>query len=154
MLKATENWRELLVDDDVGIAEILDSTRTIAVLGMKTEQHAGEPAFEVPRYMADNGFDVVPVPVYFPDVTEIIGKPVYRSVAAIPEPIDLVNLFRRSRDVGAHVEDILAAKPRFVWLQSGISNDAAAERFAREGIRVVQDRCLMVEHARWARRRR
>jgi predicted CoA-binding protein len=154
MLNATQDWRELLVDDNAGIAGILDSTRSIAVLGMKTEQQAGEPAFEVPRYLAEHGFVVIPVPVYFPDVAKILGRPVYRSVAAIPEPVDLVNVFRRSRDVEAHVDDIIAAKPRFVWLQSGIVNDAAAERFAREGIRVVQNRCLMVEHARWWRRRR
>jgi uncharacterized protein len=153
-MSLTRDWRDLLVDDDASISEILDSTKTIAVLGMKTEQHAGEPAFEVPRYMADHGYNVIPVPVYFPDVTEIIGKPVFRTVAAVPEPIDLVNVFRRSRDVDAHVTDIVAAKPRFVWMQSGIANSSAAERFAREGIRVVQDRCLMVEHARWVRRRR
>ncbi|HVH13323.1 MAG TPA: CoA-binding protein, partial [Longimicrobium sp.] len=84
-----------------------------------------------------------------PDVTEILGKKVYRSVAAIPEPVDLVNIFRRSQDVPPHVDDILAARPRAVWMQSGIRNDEAARRLAEAGIRVVQDRCLMVEHRRF-----
>jgi uncharacterized protein len=87
----------------------------------------------------------VPVPVYYPDVTEILGHQVYRTVSEIPGPVDMVNVFRRSRDVPAHIDDIISKKPKSVWLQLGIRNDAAAERFARAGIDVVQDRCLMVE---------
>jgi uncharacterized protein len=149
-----EPWRDRLLSDDAEIAAILESTRRIAVLGMKTERQAGEPAIEVPRYMAEAGYDVIPVPVYYPDATEILGKPVYRAVADVPAPVDLVNVFRRSHDVAVHVDDILAAAPRYVWMQSGITNPDAAERFARAGIGVVQNRCLMVEHARWARRKR
>ena len=85
------------------------------------------------------------MPVYYPTVTEILGEQVYRTVAAIPGDIDLVNVFRRPADIPAHVDDIIAKRPAAVWFQSGIRNDAAAERFAREGIQVVQDRCLMVE---------
>ncbi len=91
-------------------------------------------------------FEIVPVPVYYPEVSEILGRKVYRSLAEIPEDIDLVNIFRRSDDVAKHTEDILAKKPKAVWLQSGIRNDAVAETLAREGIKVVQDLCLMVEH--------
>ena len=86
-------------------------------------------------------------------MTEILGQKVYRKVADVPGPIDMVNVFRRSEDIPPHVEDILAARPRSVWFQSGIRNDAAAERLARAGIKVVQDRCLMVEHRALARRR-
>jgi predicted CoA-binding protein len=131
------------------IAEILERTRRIAVLGMKTEAQRGQPALDVPRYMADHGYDVVPVPVYYPEVTHILGRKVYRSVADVPPPVDMVNVFRRSQDVAAHVDDIIAAKPRIVWMQLGIANPAAAEAFARAGIEVVQDRCLMVDHARY-----
>jgi len=91
------------------------------------------------------GYEIVPVPVYFPDVTEILGEPVYRSVSAIPGPVDMVNVFRRPRDIDQHVDDIIAKKPASVWFQLGIRNDAAAERLARAGIDVVQDRCLLVE---------
>ena len=93
----------------------------------------------------DAGFDVVPVPVYYPEVTEILGEPVLRSVAAIAGPVDMVNVFRRPSDIPAHVDDILAKAPKCVWFQQGIRHEEAAERFARAGIDVVQDRCLLVE---------
>lgn len=143
-----ENWRENLVNDGAGIAEILRSTRRIAVLGIKTEAHGGQPAFYVPEYMQRAGFEIVPVPVYYPDATEILGQPVYRRLADIPGGVDMVNVFRRPSDVPPHVDDILAARPRAVWMQSGIRNEEAAQRLAEAGIRVVQDRCLMVEHRR------
>ena len=89
---------------------------------------------------------MIPVPVYYPDVTEILGKPVYRRLADIPGTLDLVNVFRRPQDIEAHLDDMLAAKPAAVWFQSGIRHEAMAETLARAGIKVVQDRCLMVEH--------
>ena len=144
-----ESWRDNLVTTEEGIADVLRETRRVAVLGIKTEAQAGQAAFYVPEYLSNAGLDVVPVPVYYPDVTEILGRKVYRTVAAIPEPVDLVNIFRRSQDVPPHVDDILAAKPKAVWMQSGIRNDEAARRLAEAGIRVVQDRCLMVEHRRF-----
>ena len=115
---------------------------------MKTERQADQPAFYVPRYLADAGFDVVPVPVYYPDVTEILGRPVYRRLVDLPGQVDLVDVFRRPNDIPPHVPDILAKRPTAVWLQLGIRNDAAAEELAAAGILVVQDRCLMVEHRR------
>jgi uncharacterized protein len=69
-------------------------------------------------------------------------------VSDVPAPVDVVNVFRRPRDIPPHVDDIVAAQPKIVWFQLGIVNDAAAETFARAGIRVVQDRCLLVEHRR------
>ena len=80
-------------------------------------------------------------------MTEILGEPVFRSVSAIPEPVDMVNVFRRPRDIPPHVDDIIAANPKVVWFQLGIRNDDAAERLARAGIEVVQDRCLSIEFA-------
>jgi predicted CoA-binding protein len=144
-----ESWRENLVTSEQGIAEILRETKRVAVLGIKTEAQAGQAAFYVPEYLHNAGVDVVPVPVYYPDVTEILGKKVYRAVADVPGPVDMVNVFRRGEDVPPHVDDILAAKPKAVWMQSGIRNDEAARRLAEAGIKVVQDRCLMVEHRRF-----
>jgi predicted CoA-binding protein len=89
---------------------------------------------------------VVPVPVYYPDATTILGRPVFRRVADIPGDLDLVVVFRRPQDIEAHVDDLIAKHPRAVWFQSGIRHDAAAQRLADAGIQVVQDRCLMVEH--------
>jgi uncharacterized protein len=143
-----EEWRRRLVTAPDDIARIVREGRRIAVLGIKTEADVHEPAFFVPAYMLRQGYDIVPVPVYYPDVTTILGRPVYRSVGAVPGPVHMVNVFRRSQEIPAHVPDILAARPRAVWFQLGIAHDAAAAELAQAGIEVVQDRCLMVEHRR------
>lgn len=142
------DWRENLITDSRGIAELLKQTKTIAVLGIKPESHADQASFYVPAHMDRAGYEIIPVPVYFPDATEILGKPVFRTLAAIGRPIDMVNVFRRPSDIPPHVDDIIAAKPKSVWFQLGIRNDAAAQRLAEAGIKVVQDRCLMVEQGR------
>ena len=141
-------WRDNLVSDAEGIARIVRECRRIAVLGIKTETQRDRPAFYVAEYMARAGYDVVPVPVYYPEVTRILDRPVYRAVRDVPGPVDMVDVFRRPSDIPPHVDDILAARPRVVWLQLGIRHEQAAETFARAGIQVVQDRCLLVEHRR------
>ena len=137
-------WQQHLIDDTTGIRALLERTHRIAVLGIKTAE-SGQPAYYVPEYAKRAGYEIVPVPVYYPEVTEILGEPVYRTVSAVPGEVDMVNVFRRARDIDAHVDNILAKRPASVWFQLGIRNDAAAERFARAGIDVVQDRCLLVE---------
>ena len=144
------DWRANLLADDAGIRELVRSARRVAVLGMKTEAQADQAAFYVPRFLAERGVEVVPVPVYYPEVAEILGRKVYRRVADVPGPIDLVDVFRRPADVAAHVDDLRRKRPRAVWLQLGIRDDAAAEALARDGILVVQDRCLMVDWRRFA----
>ena len=134
------DWQDNLVESDAEMAAILAEAKRIAVLGIKTEAQRGQPAFYVAEYMAEAGYEIVPVPVYYPDVSEILGEPVYRTLAEIPEPVDMVNVFRRPRDIPPHLPDILAARPRVVWMQLGISHDAVAEALARAGIKVVQDR--------------
>jgi hypothetical protein len=145
-----DDWRGNLVADAAEVARILRECRRIAVLGIKPESRSGAPAFYVPEYMLRQGYDIVPVPVYYPGVVEILGRRVYRSLRDVPGSIDMVNVFRRPPDIPPHVPDILAAKPSVVWLQLGIAHDEAAETLARAGIRVVQDRCLLVEHRRLA----
>lgn len=142
------DWRDRILTDDAKIRELLASTRRVAVLGIKTEAQADQAAFYVPRFLHERGVEVVPVPVYYPEAKEILHRPVFRRVCDVPGPLDLVDVFRRPSDVPAHVPDLLAKRPRAVWLQLGIRNDAAAEQLAREGILVVQDRCLMVEWRR------
>ncbi len=132
--------RANLLERDDDIQDLIASVRRIAVLGIKTEEQASQPAFYVPRYMDRAGFDVIPVPVYYPQVTEILGRPVYRRLADIPGAVDLVNVFRRPQDIEPHLDDMLAAKPAAVWFQSGIRHQAVAEALARAGIKVVQDR--------------
>ena len=144
----TSNWRDNLIKDSGQIGELLAQTKTIAVLGIKTEAQSNQPAFYVPKYMQNAGFKIIPVPVYYPDVTEILGEPVHRTLAEIPEAVDMVNVFRRPQDIPPHVADIIAKKPKSVWLQLGIYHNEVAQQLAEAGIKVVQDRCLMVDHRR------
>lgn len=137
-----------VLTDQKSITEVLRQTRTIAVLGIKPESHADQPAYAIPAYMDRAGFEVIPVPVYYPEVTEILGKKVYRKLTDIGRPVDMVNVFRRPQDIPPHLDDIIAARPKFVWFQSGIRNDDAARKLAEAGIKVIQDRCVMVEHHR------
>ena len=138
------DWRSRLVESDEGITAILDRVRTVAVLGMK-EPDGNPPAHFVPAYAKRAGLRIFPVPVFYPDATEMLGEKVYRRVADIPEPVDLVDVFRKPSDIPGHLDDIIAAKPFAVWFQLGIRNAEAAERLAREGILVVQDKCLLIE---------
>lgn len=140
------NWKDNLLTTDDQLRELLRNTKTIAVLGIKPESHASQPAYYVSKYMADAGYEIIPVPVYYPEVTEILGKPVYRDLSQIPGEIDLLNVFRRSEDIPKHTLEILAKRPKAVWFQLGIWNDEVAEKLAEAGIKVVQDLCLMVEH--------
>ena len=138
------DWRTHLVDSEAGITALLDRTRSIAVLGIKVPGKPA-PAYDVPAYAQQAGYRIIPVPVYYPEVTEILGEPVVRTVAEIGAPVDLVNVFRRPADLPGHLDDLLAARPRAVWFQLGIRHDEVAEVLARAGIDVVQDRCLLVE---------
>ena len=142
--------RRLETNEDIDA--LLARTKRIAVLGIKTEAQREEPAFYVPSYLKEAGLEIVPVPVYYPEVTAILGLRVYRSLVDIPGEIDLLDVFRRAKDMPAHVDDILAKRPRAVWLQQGIRNNLVADRLTAEGIDVVQDRCLMVDHKRGAAR--
>ncbi len=142
-----DDWRRNLIEDDEEqMTRLLRSARRVAVLGIKTEAARGQAAFYVPQALQQMGLEVVPVPVYYPEATQILGEKVYRRVADIPGEVDIVDVFRRSNDVAAHLPDLLAKKPRAVWLQSGIRDDRTAEALARTGILVVQDRCLMVDY--------
>ncbi|MEA2766480.1 MAG: uncharacterized protein QOK07_2884 [Gemmatimonadaceae bacterium] len=139
----TADWREHLLDKPEQIKRLLESTHRIAVLGIKPNPDA--PACYVPEYAQHAGYEIVPVPVYYPELTEMQGAKVYRKLTDIPGDVDMVNVFRRPGDIPQHVDDILAKKPVAVWLQLGIRNDVAAEKLARAGIDVVQDHCLLVE---------
>src|SRR5204862_7104977 len=88
------NWRDNLIDSPAQIRELLSQTKTIAVLGIKTEAQAGQPAFYVPNYMRSAGFRIIPVPVYYPEATEILGEKVYRKLTDVPDEVDMVNIFR------------------------------------------------------------
>jgi predicted CoA-binding protein len=144
-----EQWRGHLLERPEQIKRLLENTHRIAVLGIKPDP--AQPAHYVPDYAQRAGYEIVPVPVYYPELTDMLGAKVYRKLSDIPGEIDMVNVFRRPKDIPAHVDDIIAKNPRSVWFQLGITNDEAAEKLARAGIDVVQDHCLLVELQRIGR---
>lgn len=133
------------ITDPVEIRRIASQARRVAVLGIKTERQRDQPAFYVPQSLHRDGVEIVPVPVYYPEVTEILGQKVVRNLRDVG-PVDIVDVFRRPADLALHLDDLVALKPKVVWLQSGIRDEAFAEALTAAGIDVVQDRCLMVEH--------
>ncbi len=137
-----------LLETDAELAALVNSMRRVAVLGIKTEAQSEQPAFAVAHYLQQVGLSVVPVPVYYPETTTILGQPVHRTLSSILGEVDVVDVFRRSKDIDQHLEDLIAKKPKAVWFQLGIRNDAAAKSLVDAGIDVVQDRCLLVEHRR------
>jgi len=137
-----------IVHDKAEALAIARKAKRVAVLGIKTEEKKNQPAFYVPEYLHSVGVQVVPVPVYFPEVTSILGEKVFRKVADVPSPntIDILDVFRRPQDLRAHLPDILQAAPKCVWLQSGISDPDFEREVAEAGIKVVVSRCLLVDH--------
>ncbi|MHB1846682.1 MAG: CoA-binding protein [Deltaproteobacteria bacterium] len=144
------DWRDNLLVDEASIAGLVRSAKRVAVLGIRSKAHSDRPAYYVPAALSAAGVTILPVPVYPEPVDEILGQPLYATLAAAPGPIDIVDVFRRPSDIPPHLPDLLAARPRAVWFQSGIRNDEAAQLLAQNGILVVQDRCLMVDHRRFA----
>ena len=135
---------------DAEIEAIIGAMRVIAVLGMKDDSRAGEPALEIPRMLVDRGFEVIPVN---PTIERALGRRAYASLADVDVPFDLIDVFRKAERLPGIAEDVLALpperRPRVVWLQSGIRHDAAAARLREAGISVVQDACLGVLAARY-----
>jgi predicted CoA-binding protein len=136
-----------VITDDAQIVARAGALKKVAVLGIKTEAQAEQPAYYVPKYLVGAGVEVVPVPVYYPEATHILDRPVVRALREVG-PVDAVVVFRRSSDVAGHADELIALRPSLVWLQLGIRDDRVAARLAEAGIDVVQDRCLMVDHRR------
>lgn len=144
------NWRSHLLDTEAARVALLASVHRAAIVGIKPAD-VGGPAFDVPAAMQRAGFDIVPVPVYYPDVTAILGRPVHRTLTTIDPPPHLVVLFRRPADVPKHLDELLAVKPHAVWMQLGIRHDDVAETLARAGVLVVQDACIKIDLANMGR---
>lgn len=139
-----------IVEEDGDIAGIVRSMRTVAVIGAKDEGDPDAPAFRIPKALQGRGIRVIPVN---PRLSHALGERAYGTIGDVPVSIDVADVFRRPEAVGEVADAILGLppdrRPRVVWLQSGIRNAAAAARLAAAGILVVQDRCLMVETARF-----
>src|ERR1044071_2255764 len=116
------NWQDNLIQDVEDVRELIRGTKRIAVLGIKTEAQADQPSVYVPAYMKKAGFEIVPVPVYYPHVAVILGEYVCRQQMELPGALPLVDLLRRSPDITGPIDDVLAKQPKSVWFQSGIRN--------------------------------
>lgn len=139
-----------VIEDEAALAAIVRDARRVAVIGMVDERRADRPAYEIPRACRERGLEVIPVN---PKIEASQGLRAYPDLASIPEPFDLVDVFRRSEDVEPHADEVLALaperRPRVFWMQSGIRNDAAAAKLTAAGIQVVMDRCLGVYAMRY-----
>jgi predicted CoA-binding protein len=135
------------ITDDEGLCELLDY-ETVAVIGCSSTP--GKAAHEIPKYLDEHGYEVIPVN---PFADEIFGREPYDSLAEVEEDIDLVDVFRPSMEVPSIVEQVIARSisrqdVNAIWLQQGISHDEAADRAEDQGLEIVQDRCMKVEHER------
>lgn len=137
-----DDWRDRLVEDDAAVAALARTLRRVAVVGIRPASAAGRPAHDVAAWLQGAGLEIVPVPTAHPEVHEILGRPVERRLAAAARGADAAVLFRKPEDVAGHLPDLLAARPRVVWMQLGIREPQVAEVCARAGLLVVQDRCL------------
>ena len=129
--------------DDTQIAELLKSSKTIAVVGLSDKPW--RPSFGVTQYMASRGYEIIPVN---PEISESLGKASYASLGDVPGSIDIVNIFRRSQFVGAIVDQAVTLGVKSIWMQEGVRDDEAAERARAAGMSVIQDRCILKYHQR------
>lgn len=138
---------------DETIRRILRECSRIAVVGLS--DRPWRPSHRVARYLLEQGYDVIPVN---PQAHEILGRRCYPALTAVPGPVDLVDIFRRAEHIPGIVDEAIRIGARAVWMQSGLADEASAERARRAGLWVVMDRCIMIEHGRHgteaARRRR
>ncbi len=142
------DWHDFLVDSDESIRQILKTSRTIAVVGIKDESHAHEAAHSVPAYLYSRGYKIIPVN---PNYKSVFGIPTLSSLSEINEAVDIVILFRAPANVTMHVGETLRLKPKVLWMQTGIRNQEAAHKIAKAGIKVVQDHCMYMDHLRLIR---
>jgi predicted CoA-binding protein len=125
------------------ITAILENCKTIAVVGLSSNPH--RPSYGVASYMRGRGYKVIAVN---PNETEVFGEPAYALLQDIPEPVDLVDIFRRSEEAGHAVDEAIAIGAKAVWLQEGVIDEKAARRAQAAGLLVVMDRCWLKDHAR------
>jgi predicted CoA-binding protein len=125
------------------ISEILDSARTIAVVGLSGKRF--RPSYGVAEYLQRSGYRIIPVN---PNETEVLGERAYPDLDSIPDPVDIVDIFRRPEFVPAIVEAAIRKGARAVWMQEGVVHEGAARRASEAGLAVVMDHCILKDHSR------
>jgi hypothetical protein len=127
------------------ISEILSASRTIAVIGLSGKRY--RPSYGVAEYLKPSGFRIIPVN---PNETEVLGERAWPDLDSVPEPVDVVDIFRRSEFVPEIVEAAIRKGAKMIWMQEGVIHEAAARRAAEAGLAVVMDRCILKDHRRLA----
>jgi hypothetical protein len=131
------------INDPQVIKRILDECRVIAVVGLSSNPM--RPSYGVARYMQQHGYRIIPVN---PNESEVLGAKSYADLTRVPERFDLVDIFRRSEEAGAHVDEAIRLGAKAVWMQEGVIDEEAARRALAAGLMVVMDRCILKEHMR------
>ena len=131
------------VDDIAGLRRILRNSRTLAVVGLSAQWH--RPSYFAAKYMRDHGYRIFPVN---PRYDEVLGQRCYPDLQSVPEPIDIVDCFRKAEEIPASADAAVAVGAKVLWMQLGIVNDEAAQRASAAGLDVVMNRCVKIEHAR------
>jgi len=132
-----------MIDDADGLRRLLNETRTIAVVGLSAKWY--RPSYFAAQYMLEHGYRVIPVnPAY----ESVLGQTCYPSLSAIPEPVDMVDCFRKAEDIPPLVDEAITIGAKSVWMQLGVINAAAAAKAEAAGMSVVMDRCVKIEYAR------
>lgn len=129
------------------IGDILKTYKTIAVVGLSS--NPTRPSYAVTRYMQESGYRIIPVN---PNETQVLGEKSYARLEDVPQKVDIVDIFRRAEDVPPVVDGAIHAGAKVVWMQLGIENEQAAEKARAEGITVVMDACVLIEHKKWKQR--
>lgn len=143
-------WRKKLIEDDEALRKILQQVKKVAVIGIKDSSRGHEAAFTVPNYLAEHGYEIIPVN---PSVDTALGKKAYDRIGEVPDKLDMVLIFRAPNNIPLHAAEVLEMenKPAVFWMQTGIRNMDAAHKLAKAGIQVVQDHCIYREHLRLIR---
>ncbi len=132
------------MDDSDKIRRILRSSKTLAVVGLSAQWH--RPSYFAAKYMQEHGYRVIPVnPVY----DAILGEKCYKSLRDIPEPVDVVDCFRKSSEIPAIAEEAIAIGAKVLWMQLGVQSEQARARAEAAGLEVVENRCVKIEHGRF-----
>jgi predicted CoA-binding protein len=132
-----------MADDIASLRRILATSKTIAVVGLSADWF--RPSYFAAKYMQEHGYRVIPVN---PRYESVLGQRCYKSVRDIPEPVDIVDVFRRTEDVGPIADDAIAIGAKVLWQQLGVKNTEAAAKAEAAGLESVMDRCVKIEHAR------
>ena len=132
-----------IVDDIAGLRRILAQSRTLAVVGLSAQWY--RPSYFAAKYMQDHGYRIIPVN---PTYQMVLGEKCYPNLRAIPEPVDLVDCFRKAPEIPPIAEDAIDIGAKVLWMQLGIENEDAAQRACEAGLDVVMNRCVKIEHAR------